>query len=143
MNKTNTAILSSSILIYVISLSQNCFCTGHCINSFFALSFGFLPLTTGIGNLCWLANPFLFASWIVFNKDTKSSFILSLLASVISFMFIFSTEVAVDTGGSPSKIQSLEIGYWLWLLSIFIISISNSIRYYPEYSVNKNPNKYS
>lgn len=142
MNKINPAILYSSILIFGISLFQNCFCTGHCVNSFFALLFGFLPLKTTIANLCWLANPLLFMSWIVFYKNPKSSLIFSLLASSFSFMFIFTNEVAVNEGGSPQQIESLEIGYWLWLSSIFIISIGNSIRYYLEYSINKNPNKH-
>jgi hypothetical protein len=141
MNKINPAILYSSILIFGISLFQDCFCTSHCVNSFFALSFGFLTLKTTIANLCWSANPLLFMSWIVFYKNPKSSLTLSLLASAISFMFIFCNEVADNEGGSPSQIQSLEIGYWLWLSSIFIISIGNGIRYYLEYSINKNLNK--
>lgn len=141
MNKINPAILSSSILIYGISLFQDCFCTSHCVNSFFALLFGFLPMSSGVANICWLANPLLFMSWVVFYKDTKSSFIFSLLASALSFMFLFATEVAVNEGGSPSQIDSLEIGYWLWLSSIFIISIGNSVRYYLEYSIDKNLNK--
>lgn len=131
MNKINTVILSSSILIYIISLSQNCFCTSHCANSFLALIFGFFGIATGgLGNLCWIANPLLFMSWVVFYKDLKSSFIFSLFASLLSFLFLFATEVAVDEAGSPRKIQSLEIGYWLWLSSIFIIAIWNCIRYY-------------
>jgi hypothetical protein len=142
MNKINKAILSSSILIYGISLFQDCFCTSHCINSFFALLFGFLPVATTIANLSWLANPLLFVSWILFYKNIKSSFIFSLLASVISFMFIFTTEVAVDEGGSAWGIQSLEIGYWLWLSSIIIISMGNGVRYYLEYSINKKLNKH-
>lgn len=141
MNKINPAILFLSILIYGISLFQNCFCTSHCVNSFFALLFGFLPLKTTIANLCWSANPLLFMSWIVFYKNPKSSLTFSLLASAISFMFIFCTEVVVDEGGSPSEIDNLEIGYWLWLSSIFIISTGNSIRYYLEYSLDKNLNK--
>lgn len=137
MNKLNIAILSTSILIYGISLFQNCFCTSNCVNSFFAVLFGFLLTSSGIANLCWLANPLVFASWIFFYKNTKTSFTLSMLASALSLMFIFTTEVVVNEGGSPSQIKRLEIGYWLWLLSIFIISIANSVRYYLEYSINK------
>jgi hypothetical protein len=142
MNKINQAILYSSIIIFGISLFQNCFCTNGCISSFVAVLFGFLGITTGgIANLCWVANPLLYMSWMTFYKDTKSSLIYSLLASVISFMFIFATRVAVDEGGSPRRIQSLEIGYWLWLSSILIISIGNGVRYYLEHSKNKNLNK--
>lgn len=143
MNKINPAILYSSILIFGISLFQNCFCTSQCVNSFLALLFGFFGITTGgIANLCWIANPLLIMSWKTFYKDTKSSLTFSLFASVISFMFLFATEVAVDEAGSPRKIDSLEIGYWLWLSSIFIISIGNSVRYYLEYSINKNLNNH-
>ena len=107
-----------------------------------AVLFGFFGITTGgIANLCWVANPLLYMCWKTFYKDTKSSLIFSLLASVISFMFLFATVVAVDEEGSPRQIQSLEIGYWLWLPSIFIISIGNVIRYYLEYFINKNLNK--
>lgn len=143
MNKINQAILYSSILIFGISLFQNCFCTSHCINSFLAVLFGFFGITTGgIANLCWVANPLLYMSWKTFYKDIKSSLIYSLLASIISFLFIFATKVAVDEAGSPRKIQNLEIGYWLWLSSICIISTGNSIRYYLEHSKNKNINKH-
>lgn len=141
MTKINPAILYSSILIYGISLFQDCFCTSHCVNSFFALLFGFLPLNTTIANLCWSANPLLFISWVVFYKNPKSSLTFSLLASAISFMFIFCTEVADNEGGSPSRIESLEIGYWLWLSSIFIMSVGNSVRYYLKDSIDKNLNK--
>jgi hypothetical protein len=137
MKKLKISFISASIIVFGISLFQYCFCTNDCINSFSALITGIFGIIFGGANLCWLANPLLLVSWIFFYFNTKVSFVFSLIASLISFMFIFSTGVAVDEAGTPRQIQNLESGYWLWLFSILIILIGNSVQIYFEYSTKK------
>ena len=137
MKKLKIAFLSASIIIFGISLFQDCFCTNDCINSFFALTTGIFGIIVGGANLCWLANPLLLVSWIFFYFNPKVSFVFSLIAFLISFMFIFSTEVAIDEAGTPRQIQNLESGYWLWIFSILIILIGNSAQIYFSNSTKK------
>ena len=137
MKKLKIIFLSASIIVFGISLFQDCFCTNDCINSFSALITGIFGIIVGGSNLCWLANPLLLVSWIFFYFNTKVSFVFSLIASLISFMFIFSTEVAIDEAGTPRQIQYLESGYWLWQFSMLIILIGNSAQIYFEYSTKK------
>ena len=137
MKKLKIAFLSASIIVFAISLFQDCFCTNDCINSFSVLITGIFGIIVGGANLCWLANPLLLVSWIFFYFNTKVSFVFSLIASLISFMFIFSTEVAIDEAGTPRQIENLEFGYWLWLFSMLIILIGNSAQIYFRYSTKK------
>ena len=126
MKKSKLFFLSVSIVFFGISLFKDCFCTGECANSFLTLIFGILGIVLGGANLCWLANPLLLGSWISFFFNTKVSFVFSLIASLVSFMFLFAKEVAVDEAGTPRQIQSLEIGYWLWLISSIVMLVGNS-----------------
>lgn len=138
MNKLKFSFLSASILTFGMSLFQNCFCTNDCQNSFSVLIFGILGVIVGGANLWWLANPLLLVSWISFYLNTKVSFVVSLIAYVLSLTFLFATEVAIDEAGTPRQIKSLELGYWLWLSSSFIILIGNSSLLYLKYSKSKN-----
>lgn len=137
MKKLKITFLSASIIVFGISLFQDCFCTNDCVNSFSALITGIFGIIVGGANLCWLANPLLLVSWIFFFFKTKVSFVFSLIAFLISFMFIFSTEVAIDEAGTPRQIQNLESGYWLWLFSMLIILIGNSAQIYFSNSTKK------
>lgn len=133
MKTLKAVFLLSSILLFGVSLFQDCFSTNDGMSSFSALIVGILGIIVGGANLCWLANPLLLASWIFFYSNAKASFILSLIACSISIMFAFATHVAVDEAGTPREIQSLGPGYWLWLFSMLIILIGNSVRIYLEY----------
>jgi len=138
MNKLKLTFLSTSILTFGISLFQNCFCTNDCQNSFSVLIFGILSVVGGGINLCSLANPLLLASWTSFYLNTKVSFVASLAACALSLTFLFATKVAIHEAGTPRQIKKLELGYWLWLSSSFIILIGNSSSLYLKYSKSKN-----
>ena|SRR3970282_1467810 len=118
-------ILFSSIVIFIISLTQECFCTFKgCADSIIVLVFGFFGILSGGVGLSWFANPLIIASWILI-KNNKISTILSIIAFVLSFSFLFFKEIMTDESGNLREILGYKLGYWLWLLSIFITLLGN------------------
>jgi uncharacterized membrane protein len=118
-------ILFSSIVIFIISLTQECFCTFEgCADSIIVLVFGFFGILSGGVGLSWFANPLIIASWILI-KNNKISTILSIIAFVLSFSFLFFKEIMTDESGNLREILGYKLGYWLWLLSIFITLLGN------------------
>jgi len=126
-----------SAIIFGISLFFPCFYTNDSINGAAALFWGFMGMVAGGSNLCWLANPLLFGSWITSYFNNLMSFLFSIFAFIISYSFYFATEIAVDEAGTPREITRLGIAYWLWLLSIFVMLISTSVKLYQNYSKAK------
>lgn len=121
-----------SIGLYLISLAQKSYCTsgGNCeyFSGFFNLIFGWVGVFMfHLPAFTWLANPILFASWILFKKKPKKSFILSIIAFVLMLSFLFVDEIVVNDGSTTSKVIFYGLGYWLWVLSSFIILVGNLI----------------
>ena len=134
-------LLYSSIALFLFSLTQECYCTD---NGCGGTGSGFAILLSGcIGFfLCpagytWLANPALFASWIFFNKSLKATIIFSWLAFGLAVSFLFFREVIANEGGSYSPITNHKIGFWIWLLSMFLMAINTTIRYFSSFKINK------
>jgi hypothetical protein len=46
---------------------------------------------------------------------------------MLSFLLV--DEIITNEAGTKSKVVSYELGYWLWLLSSFIMLIGNSINW--------------
>lgn len=120
-------ILLLSIVIFIISLTQECFCTSKgCADSIIVFVFGIFGILSGGVGLSWFANPLIIASWISI-KNNKTSTILSIIAFVLSFSFLFFKEIMTDESGKLRNIGRYKSGYWLWLLSIFIMLLGNVI----------------
>lgn len=116
-------ILFLSLLAFVISLTQNCYCTTNdCSSSIGALLFGFFGILSGV--VSWFANPALLYSWIHI-KDNEKSTMLSFLALFLAGIFLIYRKVGSDEAGHTSEIISYELGYWLWLFSIGITFFGN------------------
>ena len=111
-------ILLSSIAIFIISLTQNCYClsTKGCEPAFAAFLFGFFGLFKGV--VSWFANPFLIYSWIHIKDNERSTF-LSFFSLFLASIFMIYKKIDLD------EIVSYESGYWLWLLSIGITFFGN------------------
>ncbi|WP_419699393.1 hypothetical protein [Mucilaginibacter sp. NFX135] len=124
-------ILSSSIVIFLISLTQQCYCTTNsCGYSIAAVFSGAIGLLLGGAGISWLANPLLLISWISINKKPKLSLITGFLAVIISFSFLFFSKIRSDEAGNYSQIISYELGYWLWVLSSLIMFAGNIWLYF-------------
>jgi hypothetical protein len=78
-------------------------------------------------NLSWLANPFIFISWIFLAvRNRRGALICSSLALLSSCLFLFPGGVVVNESGTPSG-TSIGIGYWLWLMSIICACAASSL----------------
>jgi hypothetical protein len=123
--------LSLNLVSYVACLAFNSFCLE---GDQFGPGFGVLLLGIGgllvpsPGNLTWLANPLLFASWIaVLNDSRKVAIRLSLAALAFSALFLVVGTVIGEKG--PMDITCFGPGYWLWLASTAAASISAFLTY--------------
>jgi hypothetical protein len=75
-------------------------------------------------SMIWMANPFYFIGLIYFYKSKKDSLKFSFISLIISTSFILWKEILVSESGRTEKITSLGLGYWLWISSIFVLTIS-------------------
>lgn len=135
VNNLRRVVLILSILIFVTSLTQNCYCTTKdCSSSIGAFLFGFFGILSGV--VSWFANPALIYSWIHIKDNEKATF-LSLLSLFLASVFMIYRKVGSDEAGNTSEIVSYELGYWLWLLSIAVTFFGNLLIGYKLKKENK------
>lgn len=126
-------ILGVSILLYVISLTQECYYVDKMnydawSNSFVLLLIGWIGMIMGgAAALSWLANPFIFLSWLFILKKIKISVFFSIISFLFAFSFLFFDKVITSEAPTFSKITDYKMGYWIWLISIFIFAIGSLI----------------
>ena len=143
MRKKNKkrVIIISSILLFIISLTQNAIK----VNDFDGINYypsivtflnGGLAILGGAFNewLIWLANPIFFIAIYQLTQDRKNSRYLSLLAVIIGLIYTQFGEILANEGGRKVPIISLELGYWLWITSMLVFSLGTFI----YFSSNKN-----
>ena len=116
------------MVIYLVSLTQKCFCTGngHCGDSIAVALTGWLGIASYPFAIPWLANPFLFASWY-FVGNPKLSLSYALIAFLLSVSFLLVKEIITDGSGIWRKITGYKAGYWLWVLSCFVFLVGHLI----------------
>lgn len=121
----------TSVLFYLISLTQHIYCTQDDCDTigFFALIFGWMFIGEGGVYLSWLANPFLFfswiASWIFLKKDNFLVVVLSGISLVLSLSFLCFDKIMVNEAGHYGMITSYSIGYLFWTLSSIVFFFGN------------------
>lgn len=119
-------ILLTSIVLFVCSLTQKCYCTtNQCGDAIMALLVGWLGLAYGGAALTWLANPVLWISWIFIKKNARLSFLCSILSPLICVTFLLFNKVIDDEAGHYNKITGYKTGYWLWLASSLVMCTGN------------------
>ncbi|KRD11734.1 hypothetical protein ASE21_08530 [Flavobacterium sp. Root901] len=128
--------ITLSLLIFGISLSQNAVTInfGGKIRVVSSLEYFFMGSTALLGGglleqIIWMANPLCLFVIIYFIKNNKNAVLLSLIASCLAISFSFWEEILGAESGSMAEIVSLELGYYLWVLSILILTIGNIIYY--------------
>ncbi|MFD0793152.1 hypothetical protein ACFQZX_05955 [Mucilaginibacter litoreus] len=114
-----------SCFLYLISLTQNAFCTElDCIKSFWCLIGGCFSFLLGGAAITWFANPLIFLSWYYLNKNIKASLYISFAASVMCLSFLlFFKRVMINEAGQYSIIIFNGFGYWLWVTSALTMVI--------------------
>ena len=73
----------------------------------------------------WLANPLFVVSLILFIKEHKKAFYLSLIPVFLAIRFSFWDELLVSGNGRNEDIDSLNLGFYLWTASFIILAIAN------------------
>jgi hypothetical protein len=142
--KVLTIILS--LTIFIISLTQNAIVTSRKnytgnvnytveVNTTSSLALFFSGSIAFLGGgaaeeIIWLANPLSLISIIMLIKNNKKSRLTSSIALILAFTFIFWKEILANEGGGVAKIISLELGYYLWVLSIIVLNIGLNLYFY-------------
>lgn len=131
--KKQKIFLFISVGMFIISLTQKSYCSsyGLCDNfGYLSLFFGWIGVfMLHIPAFTWLANPLLLGSWLFFRKNSKISFILSIIAFSLMLSFLLVDEIISNEAGTKSKVVFYGLGYWLWLFSSFIMLIGNFINW--------------
>ncbi|MEO7173829.1 hypothetical protein [Flavobacterium sp.] len=128
-----TLTVSSSAIVYVISLTQYVVTVEHdvieSISSWQYLTLGSVAIFGGgvLEWLIWLANPLYIISMILFIKHYKISMITAFLASFLAVIFSAWEEIRVDEKGISAKIIHFDLGYYLWVSSILILTTGTFI----------------
>ncbi|WFU17143.1 hypothetical protein [Bradyrhizobium sp. CB3481] len=114
--------LGLSVLLYLLSLPFDAFCSNGCHAGYFSLVMGPLLLFQSAANAAWLANPFLVAAWAALASATSrlAPLTLGLVAFAIAVSFWFQREIVTNEAGLLVPIMEHRIGYWLWLSSIAV-----------------------
>ncbi|MFV8346902.1 hypothetical protein [Flavobacterium sp. ZB4P13] len=121
--------ITLSLIIFIISLTQNAIIIDYIeIKPVSSLTYFLIGSTAFIGGalleqIIWLANPLSLLSIVLLLNNKPIAIKFSLIALALSISFSTWSEILGDESGSMAKIISLELGYYLWVLSITILSI--------------------
>ncbi len=134
--KLKKYILIASISLFIVSLTQKCYCTtSECGDSIMAFLLGWAALLSGGAGISWLANPLLFASWIILRINVKLAMFLSVGATLLSLSFLIFDSVIANEAGQKHQIIGYKLGYWLWmgsnlvmLLGTFVLMLRHNTR---------------
>lgn len=115
-----------SIALFIVSLSQQCYCTTvSCADSAAVLLIGWAGVFYGGAALSWLANPLILISWILTKNESKYAFWTSLLASLFAALFLLFDKIIDNEAGHVNPIVAYLPGYWLWLSSAGVLFAAN------------------
>lgn len=83
----------------------------------------------------WLANPLYIISIILFIKHSKLSMITAFISLFLAVLFSTWEEIRVYQDGDIAQITQLQLGYYLWVSSILVLSFG--ILFYYRHRHNK------
>jgi hypothetical protein len=125
-SKFKSFILITAFGLFTISLFSPAFCTkSETILGIFAFLFGWFNLINGGIAFFWLANPLLIIAWILISKNRKSAWIISLMATIVSLLFMKYNFLTVSQVTQINSIVEIKQGYWFWLSSCVITFIGS------------------
>ena len=122
--KLKNIFLSISILLFIFSLTQKCYCTTSvCSDSIMVFILGWAALLKGGAGISWIANPLLLAAWIKLKKNLKASMFLSMFGVLMSLSFLLFDSIIDNENGQNKEIISYQAGYWLWVSSAVVMLV--------------------
>jgi len=119
----------ASLIVYVISLTQPAISSTELedktLSGIATLVMGGLSILGGgiFEWIIWLANPLYFLSVILFFNKKGQAKVLSLVSTTVALSFIAWKKILVSESGRLGEIDSLDLGYWLWTLSLMTLTI--------------------
>lgn len=134
LTNTQKASIGLSTLLFMISITQPALTTSEGSSSSLLLFFmgGIAILGGGLFEwLVWLANPLYFISIVWLLRKNKCSVQTSILATLIACSFSFWNVILVSESGRTAKIRSLDLGYYLWTASMFVLTIGTVLYFKP------------
>lgn len=147
LNKIKTYVLLISLTVFIVSLTQTALTyndfDGQKMHSSISLLFmGGLAILGGglLEWFIWLANPLYILALIFFFKSNKTSKKFSITATILALSFITWKEILAAENGRTATIESLNLGYWLWVLSLTILSIG-TVYYFRQLDNNNDDKK--
>jgi len=130
-NITLRVVKTIAVLLYILSLTQEGFCTvSNCGGNWIGLylvGLGAIGGILSIAGMVWYANPLLWAAWWFLKKDIKKALYFSAAATVLSLAFLLCKEIADQRPGQESYITDYKSGYWLWVASMVYTLIGSGI----------------
>ncbi|MCC4228699.1 hypothetical protein [Zunongwangia profunda] len=125
----NRHIVILSAGLFIASLCFKSYCIeDNCADAIGSFILGTIGFVMGGALICWLANPFIFLSWIVIKKFPVLSWILSGIALSTGLLFMTFDRIIINEAGHYSPITGYASGYWLWIISIATIFLWNSYK---------------
>ena len=82
--------------------------------------------------IIWFANPLCLIAIFYIIVDNQKASKISFAALVIALSFSLWKNILISESGRTGKIQSFEIGYYFWVLSIFSLSVGTYF-YFKKY----------
>ncbi len=120
--KARRDLVITSIVVFVACLPFSALRTnGEDANAFMLLLLGPFGFFAHPANLSWLANPLLVFSWgFRLDRYDRRALGSAVLALVLALFPMFSDEIVTNEGGRATRLESLMVGYWIWLGAIAI-----------------------
>ena len=130
LTKTRNYSILFSLAVFIVSLTQTALTyndfkgqASHSSIDLFLFG-GFSIFGGGLMEwLVWLANPLYLVGLFFLFRSNKKSIKFSLSATFLGLSFITWKEILVAENGRTAEIESLNLGYWLWVLGLIILSI--------------------
>ncbi|SFG01640.1 protein kinase family protein [Pontibacter chinhatensis] len=147
--KVDSYIFYTSFALFIISLTQESYCTNQCGDSLAVFLVGGLGVLFEIGALTdkyldiktigevdyaigatfsWLANPALLIAWLTYKESRTTSHVFSILSLALMLSFLMFDEVIDNEAGHYNKIVGYQAGYWLWLSSSAVLAAGALLR---------------
>ncbi|WP_158825786.1 hypothetical protein [Mucilaginibacter lacusdianchii] len=134
MNKNIVRRLTiiTSLGVFLISLLFNAVIIDYQgVRYVSSIDYFFMGSTAFLGGglfeqIIWFANPLSLITIFYLLKDKPSARITSSTAAFLALSFLTWKKVLGAESGSMAKIISRELGYYLWLLSIMILTFGTN-----------------
>ncbi|KGO88140.1 hypothetical protein Q765_03575 [Flavobacterium rivuli WB 3.3-2 = DSM 21788] len=127
--KYQLTIIILSLIFFAIALTQNAITREFCDirEQQSSLDFFFMGSTAILGGgllewIIWLANPICLFAMLDLWKGKERAIIKCGIALTLAISFAFWKNILGSESGSMATVVSLQTGYYLWVMSIIVLT---------------------